>query len=338
MRIRHRILLGTLAALVLGLVSPGVGPALAATVGSPVDPNIAYVGRWDTTTSTAYVPQWTGAYLLTRFTGTTVRLTQRNAVNIYASIDGGADAFYAGVRGTVNLTPTPLAAGTHSLRVSYRSGDVVFQGLTLDAGAHTVAPPAQAKLIEFVGDSITAGYLDSKLALSAYGWVLGEMLGVRHTQIARAGYCLVAATGCVGQASQFFDLGSTGTTAWNFAKYQASAVVINLGTNDIGHGVGSATFQSSYTTFLQAIRAKYPGAAIFAMETFKQRYVAETKAAVAARNAAGDANVYFVNTEGWLTVNVDYADGDGHPNDAGHVKVAQHLAPIIAPKIGVPTP
>ena len=58
------------------------------------------------------------------------------------------------------------------------------------------------------------------------------------------------------------------------------------------------------------------------METFKKRYVAETKAAVAARNSAGDANVYYVNTSGWLTDNVDYEDGNGHPNEPGHIKIA----------------
>ncbi|MFD1542053.1 SGNH/GDSL hydrolase family protein [Nonomuraea guangzhouensis] len=308
-------------------------PATAAAPGdgSPADPNITYVGRWDG----AHVPQWTGGYLVTKFTGTTVKLKQRNAVNMYVSIDGRPDVFYLGVSGTVDLTPTPLAAGTHTLRVNYRSGDCVFQGLLLDPGARTVDAGTSTRLVEFVGDSITAGSLSSKLAVTAYGWVLGERLGVRHTQIARAGYCLVAQSGCVGQSGQFFDLGSTGTTPWDFTRYQASAVVINLGTNDIGHGVTGATFQTAYTNFLRGIRAKYPNAALFAMETFKKRYVAETKAAVAALNGSGDANVHYISTEGWLTDNVDYADGNGHPNDAGHVKVANRLAPIVAPKIGL---
>ncbi|MBX6387163.1 MAG: hydrolase, partial [Microbispora sp.] len=318
--------------------SPTPTPTPRGGDGSPSDPNITYVGRWDTTSSTGYVPNWTGAYLVTAFTGTTVKIKQRDAVNMYVSIDGGDDVFYAGVRGTVNLTPAPLPAGTHTLRVSYRSGDTIFQGLVLDPGASTVPPNLPGKLIEFVGDSITAGYLDSKLALSAYGWVLGEKLHVRHTQIARAGYCLVAQEGCPGQSTQYFKLGSTGDTDWDFSRYTADAVVINLGTNDIGHHVTGPAFQAAYTAFLAAIRAKYPKAALFAMETFKQRYVAETKAAVAARNAAGDADVYYIDTEGWLTPGADYADGDGHPSDAGHIKIADRLAPIIAPKIGVPVP
>jgi lysophospholipase L1-like esterase len=326
------------AARIAAAAPPSIGPA-ATGDGSPTDPNIAYVGRWDTGDPTAYVPQWTGTYLLTDFTGTTVHVVERGAVNIYVSIDGGADVFYEAVSGTVNLTPAPLAAGTHTLRVEYRSGDTVFEGLTFDSGHGTVAPAGSGKLIEFVGDSITAGYTDSELAMSAYGWLLGEMLGVRHTQIARAGYCLVTAPNCVGQDSQFFELGSTGDTAWDFSRYQASAVVINLGTNDIGQGTSGAAFQAAYTTFLAGIRAVYPNAALFAMETFKQRYVAETQAAVAARNAAGDANVHYVDTEGWLTPNTgDFNDGDGHPSDSGHVKVANDLAPIIAPAIGVDWP
>jgi lysophospholipase L1-like esterase len=316
------------AALVLTLVA---APQAVAAPGDVSDPNIVYVGRWTTTAAEA-VPSWTGAYFSTRFTGTTVRVKARDAVNFYASIDGGPDVFYAGVRGTVNLTPTPLAAGTHSLRVSYRSGDTVFLGLVLDAGATTARPPVSTKLVEFVGDSITAGALTDRLAVSAYGWVLGERLGVRHTQIARSGYCLVAQSGCVGQRTQFFQLASTGTTPWDFTRYQASAVVINLGTNDIGHSVTGATFQTTYTDFLRAIRAKYPNAVIFAMETFKKRYVTETQAAVRAVN---DPNIRYINTEGWLTVGADYEDTDGHPNEQGHAKVADRLAPIIGPAIGL---
>jgi lysophospholipase L1-like esterase len=299
--------------------------------GSVTDSNITYVGRW-TTSSAQAVPNWAGAYLATKFTGTTVKIKARDAVNFYASIDGGPDVFYAGVRGTVNLTPTPLASGTHSLRVSYRSGDTVFLGLVMDSGARTVSPQLQAKLMEFVGDSITFGALTDKQALNAYGWVLGERLGVRHTQIARSGYCLVAQGGCVGQSSQFFKVASTGSDDWDFSRYQASAVVVNLGTNDAGRGVTGATFQSTYTSFLRAIRAKYPNAVIFAMETFKKRYVSETQAAVKALN---DSKVRYINTEGWLTAGADYEDTDGHPNEAGHLKVADRLAPIIRPAIGL---
>ncbi|MET7283656.1 GDSL-type esterase/lipase family protein [Kribbella sp. NPDC005582] len=308
---------------------------LAAGDGSPTDSNIKYVGRWDTRSSSAYVPGWAGAYAVVGFTGTTVKLRQRNSVDLYASIDGRPWVSYRGVSGLVNLTPTRLTAGTHTLRVSYRQatgsyrGDLVFQGVTLDAGARTVAATVPSRTIEFIGDSITAGEKASKMAVTSYGWLTGEKLGAAHVQVARASVCLYPASGCIGLRDRYLKTTVDATSPdWDFSRYQASDVLINLGTNDRGHGVSSAQFQSAYITLMQRIRAKYPNATIHAMETFQKLYVNETKAAVATRNAAGDSKVRFINTEGWITVSTDTADGT-HPNDAGHQKIANRLVPLL---------
>jgi hypothetical protein len=132
------------AALTGALLLPSA-PALAADGdGSPGDPGIDFVGRWNTTNASAYVPYWAGAYLRVGFTGRTVKLKQRNTVDLWASIDGRPFTAFKG-SGTINLTPTALAAGNHTLIVSYRqvagsyTGDAVFQGLILDGGAAT--PP-----------------------------------------------------------------------------------------------------------------------------------------------------------------------------------------------------
>ena len=331
---------GAIAVLLLaGLVLTAPAASAATGDGSPTDPNIQFIGRWDTGNAAAYVPAWAGAYLTTGFTGTTVKLRQRNSIDLYYSIDGGADQYLTNRTGTVDLTPTRLAAGRHTLRVSYRvvagsyHGDAVFQGLTLDSGAQTYAVATPAKLVEFVGDSITVGTTTSKNALTAYGWLIGERLGARHTQIAQGGACLVTtADGCVGLEDYFLRLSSAATSpAWDFARYRADAVVINLGTNDLAHGTHTTTFQPHYVHLLEEVRAKYPAAKIFAMEAFCKRFAAQTQAAVATRNAAGDANVFYVPTEGWLAT-ADYTDGT-HPTDAGHLKVADRLTPIIAAKL-----
>jgi lysophospholipase L1-like esterase len=334
------------AALVAALALMALPPAQAATGdGSPTDPNITFVGRWDTTNPAAYVPYWAGAYLTTGFTGSTVKLRQRQSIDLYSSIDGGPDVYRQNVSGTVNLTPTPLASGNHTLRVSYRvvagsyHGDAVFQGLILGSGAHTYAPPVPARLVEFVGDSITVGTTTSQNALTAYGWLIGQRLGVRHTQIAQGGACLVAtADGCVGLETQFLKLNPNAANPnWDFSRYQADAVVINLGTNDVGHSVSTTQFQASYLNLLHEIRARYPNAAIFALETFTKRYAAQTLAAVTTATNAGDRNVFFVTTEGWLS-SADMSDSV-HPNDAGHRIIADHLAPIISARLGAtPSP
>jgi lysophospholipase L1-like esterase len=326
-----------LAVAIVAALTTAVQPASAATGdGSPADANIRYFGRWDTRSPGTYVPEWTGAYAVIGFTGSTVELRQRNSVDLYTSIDGGGWVTHSNVHGTVNLTPSRLPAGTHTLRVSYRQdtgsyhGDGVFQGVILDSGAHTVAPKVPSRIIEFVGDSITAGEKSSKLALTAYGWLTAEKLGAAHTQIARAGACLYPSSdGCIGMRDRWLKTGlDTSTPDWDFSRYQASDVVINLGTNDLGHNVSSSQFQAAYVTLLQRVRAKYPNATIYAMETFKKWYVTETKAAVAARTKAGDGKVRFINTEGWINPTTDTADGT-HPNDGGHQKIAARLAQIV---------
>jgi lysophospholipase L1-like esterase len=341
MALRRKALLSAVGAALLTVgLATGLPTASAATGdGSPADPNISFVGRWDTTNAAAYVPAWAGAYLSSGFTGTTVKLKQRNTIDLYYSIDNGAFRYLTGVSGSVNLTPAKLASGKHTLRVSYRvvagsyHGDAVFQGLTLDPGAITYAVKTPPKLIEFIGDSITVGTTTSENALTAYGWLIGERLGTRHTQIAQGGACLVTtADGCVGMEDYFLKLNSLTTSAtWDFSRYTANAVVINLGTNDLAHGTHTTTFQPHYLHLLEEVRAKYPNAAIFAMRTFAGRFGAQTEAAVQTRNAAGDAKVYYVDTTGWLT-STDFTDGT-HPTDAGHVKVADKLAPLISAKL-----
>ncbi|MFY0574255.1 hypothetical protein ACN28S_07775 [Cystobacter fuscus] len=110
---------------------PGLLPMASAATGdgSPSDPNIVYVGRWDKGNASVYRSNWSGAYFRVDFTGTTVKLRLAAAAHVYVSIDGGAEASYPGATGTINLTPTALASGRHTLRVASREQDLIqFQG------------------------------------------------------------------------------------------------------------------------------------------------------------------------------------------------------------------
>ena len=145
--------------------------AISLANGDLNDNNIKYFGRWDFSNSSKYVSKWGGAYIKVRFTGTTVKIMLGNKSNYYAKIDDGPWVSYKGVTGTVNLTPTPLGDGTHTLSVAQgKDNDYIFTflGLVLDPGATTVAPPVGIDLIEWIGDSITAGYTDSQADVSDY--------------------------------------------------------------------------------------------------------------------------------------------------------------------------
>jgi lysophospholipase L1-like esterase len=336
--------------IILFLACALVGSALAASIYFihspahsilPTDPNIKYIGRWDTSSSTVAISYWGGAYLKTAFTGTTIKIKLENTVNIFVSIDGKADVLYEAANGTINLTPQTLSTGTHTLRVASRfQGDSIqFQGLILDLEAKTVAPTLSAKLIEFVGDSITAGAKDSKFALSDYAWLVGEQLHTEHTQIAQGGICLIDNIQCyatgshAGMSRQFFKMQTVAfptSPNWNFSRYQATVVVINLGTNDSEKGLDDTTFQVAYRAFIQNIRAKYPRASIFVLRTFSGYKALPAQATVRAINASGDKNVYYINTTGWLAPS-DYISDGLHPNDNGQMKIASELAPILRP-------
>jgi len=96
--------------------SLGASVQAATGDGSLTDSNITYVGRWDKTNSTTYRSHWGGTYLSTKFTGTTVKVKLAAPTRFMAIIDGVATHHWD-ASGTVNLTPTPLASGTHTLKI-----------------------------------------------------------------------------------------------------------------------------------------------------------------------------------------------------------------------------
>jgi Cellulose binding domain/GDSL-like Lipase/Acylhydrolase family/Carbohydrate esterase 2 N-terminal len=312
--------------------------------GNVDDPNIHYVGRWDTVDSPFVIRgYWPGVYFKVHFTGTSVAIKIQSSVNFYAKVDNADDVLFTDASGTVMLAQF-LPPGTHSLRIATQAdSDVMrFQGLVLDPGEMTLPAITSPDVIEFVGDSISGGNKSSKIALTSYAWLTGENLNAEHTNIAYTGVCLVDAVPCgfvKGMSRGFFHLqpipyGSS--PDWDFSRYQARIVVINLGTNDQAYGVSDSTFQSTYEIFLQNIRVKYPLANIFVMRPLNGAKAIQALGAVMTRNAAGDSAVHYVDTTGWLTSG-DYVDGL-HPNDQGHVKIAQQLTSIIQPYMQNPTP
>ncbi len=307
-------------------------PALAGN-GLPNDSNIQYYGRWNRSNTSWYWMGWAGGYVETAFTGSSIGVRQRNAIDLYYSIDGKPLQWRRNVSGNVTLA-TGLSSGTHKIRIGYReragsyTGDPVFGGFLLASGGGTTAISRPAKLVEFIGDSITVGQPNGNRPFTSYPWLTGEALKASHTQIAQGGACLVAQD-CYGMVDWFRRSSNTATTDdWNFSTYQASAVVINLGTNDVGHGVSGPTFQQNYVVMLERVRRAYPSAQIFAMGTFRNRYLPETRNAVAARTSAGDTKVRFVDTTGWIDAATDTHD-NVHPTDAGHVKIAQRLTAVL---------
>jgi lysophospholipase L1-like esterase len=302
--------------------------------GSLTDPNLQYYGRWNTTNASWYTMGWAGGYVETTFTGSSIGVKLRNTIDMYYSIDGGNETWMRNVSG--NVTVRSGLSGTHTIRIGFReragsyNGDPAFGGFILASGGATTGITRPANFIEFIGDSITVGQPNGNRPFTAYGYLVGDNLNAGHTQVAQGGACLVSTSdGCYGMMNWFRRSSAFATTDdWDFSRYQATAVVINLGTNDVGHGVTGPQFQQNYIVMLERVRQAYPNAHIFAMETFRGRYSAETQTAVNTRVSAGDAKVHFVDTTGWLPDSGDLVDSV-HPSDQGHLKIANRLTPII---------
>jgi lysophospholipase L1-like esterase len=176
------------------------------------------------------------------------------------------------------------------------------------------------------------------VALSSYPWIIGERLGVAHTQIALSGSCLreltpaesIRGIRCYGLEGRYTRLNFTdGAPEWDFSRYRPDVVVVNIGTNDVGHGVRSADFLAAYTHLLEIVREHNPHAVILALRIFKGWWAAETLQAVEARTAAGDGRISYVDTTGWWDPATMTNDGT-HPNDNGHRVLAGYLEPIVA--------
>ncbi len=344
--------LGGAASTGTGGVGAGSGTGGAGGQVGGVQELVHYYGRWDVRTDRAITVN-SGSHLAATFTGTAITARFDVSVNLTSDmptlawqIDQG-EWKEADLAATVSLG-TGLASGMHTVMLMARSMDenqsrwtpplissTTFLGFTVTGGAvQSSARPVRFK-IEFLGDSITEGVAiwqsrngqtrkcwkdDGRIA---YPSQTAQMLGAEWRQVG-FGYLGILKTGNGGvpKANDSFN--------WIYKdvprdSWQPDMVVINEGTNDSGGA--AATFRTGYTQYLTTIRAAYPNAKLVAMRPFNGSQAAPIKAEVDARNAAGDARVYYVDTTGWLG-STDFTDGL-HPNDQGSGKAAQALVAAI---------
>jgi lysophospholipase L1-like esterase len=347
--------------LALGGLCMALGaPALAAPGdGGLADPNISFVGRWDAP-GTQATSHWGGSYLTTRFTGRKIAVELGASTPFKAVINGKITPYWPGANQTlVELdTSTLTHDGPHTLQLAadWEGREIQFKRLVLDTGATTLPVDARP-LVEFIGDSITAGQGAQNWALGDYAWLTGESLGAHHTQIAWSGITLVdgyyydQAKPIPGMESMYFRSWAVNRCSnvactpdatnpvpnppWDFTRYSPKVVVVNLGTNDWGLKVPDAEFQQKYTNFLANVRAKHPAAEIVVLRTFNGYKADQTLAAVTARKNAGDTKLRYIDTAGWLRPHPspDFVDGY-HPNDTGYANVRNRLVPHLLPLLG----
>jgi hypothetical protein len=347
----------------------------AGGAGTAGTPGVRWVGRVDATDPNAVKFAWQGAGLVANVQGKSVAVKLRtegtDTVFFQPVIDGKLATRFevkSGGDKTIALGSS-LTDGDHLVEL-YRDtegmyGVSTFLGFT--SGTLKAPPASSGRLIEVVGDSISAGYgnLGSEphpapnwAANPACHWsaansswyqtyasVAGRKLNAEVSTIARSGWGMYrdgsGDTSGVLAALYDHELGTAAEPAFAFEP-KASAVVINLGTNDWAKGDPGKPYEDAYVDFLETVRTEYPNAFIFvtigsmlsdpALTQVKTRL----QAVVTTRAAAGDTKVVMFDLGIQpLGANGETPTGcDWHPNAADHARMAGLFETQLKAKLG----
>ena len=130
------------------------------------------------------------------------------------------------------------------------------------------------------------------------------------------------------------------SSRWNFARWKADAVIVNLSTNDFSGGTPDRKgWTAGYETFLERVRKNYPHAAIYCatspMMAGKPADVAKAYLTqiVSDENAAGDKNVKLLTFETQDGGKNGFG-ADWHPSVKTDAVMAEKLAATLGADLG----
>ncbi len=332
-----------------------------------------WLGRVDATDPEAVRFAWQGAGLIATVDGPEIAVTLRtegtDTVFFQSLIDGVEAARFevtSGADRTVTLA-SGLSATDHVVELLRDTEGMYGVSTFLGFASGTVvgAPAASGRLVEVIGDSISAGYgnlgvephpnwvadpachwtAENSSYYATYAAIAGRALGAEVSTVARSGWGMFRDLD--GDASGVLSsvygnaVGTDDSTPWGFAQ-EASAVVINLGTNDQAQGDPGAPYEAAYLDFLDEVRSHNPDAWIFlaigSMLSGADRdaILSHLETVLAARVASGDARVSVLD----LGVQDLGSDGsvpsgcDWHPNVADHQRMAAILEGELNTRLG----
>ena len=316
------------------------------------DENILYSGRWSDGEN-GYKTLGFEGYVEIDFTGTSFTLIKPLSGNLYYSVDGQTPVNTTVWGKKEAILAKNLQSGEHTIRIyaQAQNAGVGIGGFRLDDGASTL-PKTKGKIIEFIGDSITEGYVapadaaewGSNSYMNSYARLTGEMLnkkyGMSFNTIAFGGCGLLNTNADpLPMSTRYFkavekqdgDTAETVVPDWDMSRYTPDYIVINIGTNDRGGAV--ADYKAAYTAFVEKIRATYPNAEIVLMIPYQFYAENITDFINAVKEISVGEKIHLVDTKDW-----NFKGGaDGlHPAPAAHIAAAEKLFARLSELIDEP--
>lgn len=247
---------------------------------SATDPMVRYEGRVQQLAGGEVVFAWSGTGVRVRFQGTALDVRMACADNYFQVWVDGEKSGVISCDGEERYTLAEnLQPGEHEIefykRTEARVGTVVVSEFYVN-GTHAAKPPQErsAPRIEFVGNSITCGYgvlgseADKKFnakqedyASSAMG-VAARLLNADSRTLCYSGRGMVqngdgSKEGLIPELYRQIVPGQM--AKWDFSKWQADLVVVDLGTNDFySSPPDSAGFVRATQAFVRDVMAVYP--------------------------------------------------------------------------------
>ena len=216
----------------------------------------------------------------------------------------------------------------------------------------TKSTPPQRR-IEFIGDSITAGYCNlceqfpavknaaAESHFDSWPAAVARIVSAEFHSVAWSGYGIV--NNCCGGSTHMpavysRALSSDSGSVWSLSDWIPDAVVINLGTNDVGSGAyDEAAFVSAYTKLCLDIVGGYgPSTALFlACGPMTDKYCGGVRGTVEAVAAAAASSGMSLVVQMLDQTRLGIANSCcGHPSASEDAILAMHAAEQIMQSLG----
>ncbi len=314
------------------------------------------MGRFDLANPEAPVAAWVNSAVFLTFEGTEICLTaeDRNGANYLAVIvDNMCYNWFGLEKGRHEYTlAADLPDKVHTLEIHKRTellnGKVTFCDIKLPRGGRFLPPPPAKPLkLEFFGDSVTNGcgnghphalkearHLDD--GYMSYAGISARMLQAEYHTMAVSGIGIYqdALGGINGLPVHFTGTQGVGSPEWDFSKYIADGVVINLGQNDYSNPCDERKYVQAYTGLIDEIFARYPDTYVFCCAgPMNNNFLSPVKKVTEHYSQKGNGKVHLYDF-GVIHSEVEGMGGWFHPSLQTHYRMGQDLARYISSVTG----